>query len=176
MNDSIEERLFIQKYEVVSKYMKEFNFNMGESEVYQSKLNEITHLITSNKININDLTQEIIQLIKAQNKEINAVDIKGVRTVAKKIFYECNAVGGISSSVVMIKLEENEIIISYKFGPDEFKTGLIELNKITEFIKIEDVLEDPHSKRYAEHAGRRLAKLWKEKSDFPEKIIITPGW
>lgn len=120
--------------------------------------------------------QKIIQLIRAQNQELISVDTKGVRKIAKKIFYECNAIGGISSSVVMIKLEETETIISYEFGPDEFKTGLIELNKTIELIKIEKVLEDPYSNRYAEHAGRRLAKIWKEKSEFPEKITITPGW
>lgn len=56
MSNSIDDRLFIQKNEIVSKYIGELLFDVSKSKVYESKLNEITYSITSNNTTINDLT------------------------------------------------------------------------------------------------------------------------
>ena len=77
--------------------------------------------------------------------------------------------------VLMIKLEDNEEKVVYKFGPNEKHMGVIEFNKIKKEFNILESVNDGvlSNKAYERWAAEKIAKLmYKEDEKFPEIIAV----
>lgn len=77
-----------------------------------------------------------------------------------------------ASYVILLKENESENEVVYKFGPYEQHLGKIKYDKITKMVsELIPVLDLNHkSKFYFDRAARRIARcLFEENSKFPEK-------
>ena len=77
--------------------------------------------------------------------------------------------------VLMIKLEDNEEKVVYKFGPNEKHMGVIEFNKIKKEFNILDSVNDGvlSNKAYERWAAEKIAKLmYKENGKFPNTTAV----
>ena len=77
--------------------------------------------------------------------------------------------------VLMIKLEENEQKVVYKFGPNEKYMGIIEFNKITDTFNVLQNVDDGiiSNKAYEQWAAGKIAKkMYKENGQFPETMAV----
>lgn len=77
--------------------------------------------------------------------------------------------------ILMIKLEENEEKVVYKFGPNESHMGIIEFNKLKREFTIQASVNDGilSNKAYERWAAEKIAKLmYKEDGIFPKTITV----
>lgn len=77
--------------------------------------------------------------------------------------------------VLMIKLEDNDEKVIYKFGPNEKYMGVIEFDKIRREFNIVDSVDDGvlSNKAYERWAAEKIAKLmYKEDGKFPEITAV----
>lgn len=77
--------------------------------------------------------------------------------------------------VLMIKLEDSEQKVIYKFGPNEKHMGVIEYDKITDKFNILQSVDDGiiSNKAYERWATEKIAKMiYKENSNFPETAVV----
>lgn len=72
--------------------------------------------------------------------------------------------------VLMIKLEDNEEKVIYKFGPNEQHMGIIEFNKMNKMSNVRESVNDGilSNKAYERWAAEKIVKLmYKEGGEFP---------
>ena len=77
--------------------------------------------------------------------------------------------------VLMIKLEDNEEKVVYKFGSNDKHMGMIEFNKIKKGFSVIESVNDGvlSNKAYERWAAEKIAKLmYKENGKFPETISV----
>lgn len=77
--------------------------------------------------------------------------------------------------VLMIKLEEDEEKVIYKFGPNEKHMGIIEFNKINREFIIRERVNDAvlSSKAYERWAAEKIVKqMYKERGEFPQVTSV----
>ncbi|PYE48596.1 hypothetical protein HUB98_22465 [Paenibacillus barcinonensis] len=80
-----------------------------------------------------------------------------------------------ASMIFLVKQAEDEEKVIYRFGPDERKMGLIEMNKIKESVKeLEPVQVDGVSPSFFfNRAAQWLVRcLFREGGKFPERTIV----
>lgn len=72
--------------------------------------------------------------------------------------------------VLMIKLEDNEEKVIYKFGPNEQHMGIIEFNKINREFNVRESVNDGilSNKAYERWVAEKIVKLmYREGGEFP---------
>lgn len=77
--------------------------------------------------------------------------------------------------VLMIKMENNEEKVVYKFGPNEEHMGIIEFNKVNREFNIRESVNDGiiSNKAYERWAAEKIVKLmYKEGGEFPEVTSV----
>lgn len=77
--------------------------------------------------------------------------------------------------VLMIKKEDNEEKVVYKFGPNEEHMGIIEFNKVNREFSIQESVNDGiiSNKAYERWAAEKIVKLmYKEGGEFPDIMSV----
>ncbi|MDE6568333.1 MAG: hypothetical protein K2K70_11460 [Lachnospiraceae bacterium] len=77
--------------------------------------------------------------------------------------------------VLMIKKEENEEKVVYKFGPNEEHMGIIEFDKVNRAFSIQKSVNDGiiSNKAYEGWAAEKIVKLmYKEGGEFPDIVSV----
>lgn len=77
--------------------------------------------------------------------------------------------------VLMIKMEDNEEKVVYRFGPNEKHMGVIEFNKVNKVFCVLESVNDGiiSNKAYERWAAEKIVKLmYKEGGEFPETISV----
>ncbi|WP_313637000.1 hypothetical protein [Paenibacillus sp.] len=80
-----------------------------------------------------------------------------------------------ASYVLLLKEQEDDETVVYRFGPNEDVMGKIELNKITKMFSELESIPDPSipSKFYFDRAAQRLVVcLVREGGKFPERTAF----
>lgn len=76
--------------------------------------------------------------------------------------------------VLLLKVDENNKVVVYKYEPNEKAMGKIEPNKLTgEFSELEAISDsDIPTTFYFDRAAQRLAYLMREGGIFPERTAF----
>lgn len=80
-----------------------------------------------------------------------------------------------ASIILLVKQTEDDEKVIYRFGPNERKMGLIEMNKVKESVKeLEPVqVEGVSPSFYFNRAAQRLVRcLFREGGKFPERTTF----
>ncbi|WP_143812894.1 hypothetical protein [Paenilisteria weihenstephanensis] len=75
----------------------------------------------------------------------------------------------------MIKELENDVMVSYKFGPNEQQLGIIEFNKKARKFKVVEEVNEPHvsNEAYEHWAIERIVRVVaREGSVFPARMVV----
>ena len=77
--------------------------------------------------------------------------------------------------MLMLKLEDDEEKVVYKFGPNENQLGIIEYNKLAKKFTIRESVNDCilSNEAYEKWAAEKIAKLmYKEGGIFPTRTSV----
>lgn len=81
-----------------------------------------------------------------------------------------------SAYVLLMKDQEDDNKVVYRFGPNEDKTGIIEFDKINvvfkELAPVPDVAEST-SNHYFTYAAKRLSSIIRKGEPFPDETFFA---